>query len=86
MTNKYEKVEKIYAFALEMDKKAQGEDLYVQAVVKDIVSTVEEQLATGDVEKVLKNLITTADSISKDEITVQNILSDIIAVAEQNLI
>lgn len=86
MNNKYEKVEKIYAAALELDNKVQNEDLYVQAVIRDVINTIEEQLATGDIEKVLKELLTTADSISKDEITVQNILSDLIAVAEQNLV
>lgn len=86
MNNKYEKVEKVYAFALELDNKIQNEDLYVQAVIRDVINTIEEELATGDIEKVLKNLITTADVISPKEITLQNILSDLIAVAEQNLV
>ena len=86
MNNKYEKVEKVYAAALELDNKVQNEDLYVQAVIRDVVNTIEEELATGDIEKVLINLITTADAISPKEITLQNILSDLIAVAEQNLV
>lgn len=86
MNNKYEKIEKVYAAALELDNKIQNEDLYVQAVIRDVVNTIEEELATGDIEKVLKNLITTADVISPKEITLQNILSDLIAVAEQNLV
>lgn len=82
MTN----LETILTFALEMDKKAQSEDLYVQAVIRDVVSIIEKYMGTNLVEEVLSELLEISSYITAQEVTLANMVDDIIAVAEQNLV